>query len=617
LLATVLVAGMAGAFGAALPAAAGKTFASAPLLSLAYTDSGNTDTTYANPTSDVPLGAWLDPAGTLHTSRVYGTFDISAFSSKEIPSAYLYVRESKASDCQDRAIQVWTTADASSPTWADPPDERAQIGTIGGGAICPATVGIDLTSTVADAAAAHKSKISLELRVPAVDESAVNLGRWLSPYDGPSLTVVYNTPPQVPTELYNTYLPCGSRGDSHPYLGLQPLLQARFTDLDAGDRLAGQFEIWPLDHPDQTTLLSPNFTKSGWVSGAAVPAGLLADGARYAWHARLNDGTENSAWSRTCYFTTDGTRPATAPGVTSSNYPNNGTWTTGGTPAHFTFSPSGVADVIGYVYSWNDYPGVIGIYSIGAYGVPIWTDPFTYPGTVRAPCLGGSVGVDLSPPWYGPNRLYVKSIDRAFNVSPFAEYDVMVTDTTPTVTQVSPEASPGQPLTLKFTPNSSLSSVDSYIYRVNGGAKQTVPAGPDGSATVTVTPSQYAQFTVEVSSHSPNGWVSPERNWTIVISNSPHVSSDVYPPTDSGTGGGGVGVPGTFTFTPGMPDVATYFYSIDWGDAQSLTPGADGSASITWTPDTSGYHEIEVYSIDTSGNMTDYNFYAFIVNDSA
>jgi hypothetical protein len=66
-----------------------------------------------------------------------------------------------------------------------------------------------------------------------------------------------------------------------------------------------------------------------------------------------------------------------------------------------------------------------------------------------------------------------------------------------------------------------------------------------------------------------------------------------------------------------MPDVATYFYSIDWGDAQSLTPGADGSASITWTPDTSGYHEIEVYSIDTSGNMTDYNFYAFIVNDSA
>jgi hypothetical protein len=102
LLTTVLVAGGAGAFGAAQPAAAAGL--TAPVLSWAYTDSADRHATHANPTDDVPLGAWQDPAGATHLSRVYVTFDVSAFSAKHILVAHVFAEEVRASDCQDRAI---------------------------------------------------------------------------------------------------------------------------------------------------------------------------------------------------------------------------------------------------------------------------------------------------------------------------------------------------------------------------------------------------------------------------------------------------------------------------------------------------------------------------------
>jgi hypothetical protein len=357
--------------------------------------------------------------------------------------------------------------------------------------------------------------------------------------------------------MFNTNLPCGERGDTHPYLWPQPALQARFTDGDAGDSLNAEFRIWPVEHPDQSTVLTQNIFRSGYVSGVSVPAGLLTDGTRYAWQTRLSDGTDTSGWSHTCYFTTDGTRPATAPGVVSPNYPDNGEFLPGGTPAHFTFSASGVSDVIGYMYSWTGLGGVGG-YSIGPDGSPIGTDPLSRPGSVRAPRLGGSASVDLSPPRAGINQLFVESLDRAYNASPVATYQILVQDTAPAVTPTGPIGGPGQPITLKFTPNPNLTSVDSYTYQVNSNAAVTVPAGPDGSASVSVTPSAFGQFGVRVTSHSPNGWVSPEALWSVQISSAPRISSDVYPPLDdtgTGPGGGGVGVTGTFTLTAGHDDV--------------------------------------------------------------
>lgn len=75
----------------------------------------------------------------------------------------------------------------------------------------------------------------------------------------------------------------------------------------------------------------------------------------------------------------------------------------------------------------------------------------------------------------------------------------------------------------------------------------------------------------------------------------------------------GVGIPGTFVFAPGMPGVVSYVYSVDWGDIHTLAVGPDGRASFDYTPDTTGTHEIEVYSVTAGGSQSDY-FYDFDVD---
>jgi hypothetical protein len=611
-LGTAIVGTLLGALTAAQPALAGQTNISAPLVSWAYTDSAHPHTTYANPTTDVPVGHWADASGKRHTSRVYAVYDISGLAGKQILVAHLFGRESRAADCTDHAIEVWTTSVDTQPTWDDPPAERTLVATITDTSVCPANIAVDVASQVRQALAAKQSRLALEVRVPAADENKLDFARWLSAYQGLTLSVGYDTPPQTPTELYSDYLPCEDH-DSHQYLTAQPRLQANFIDADANDTLTGEFAIWPADHPDQRTTFAPYFTLSGRVSGAPVPA-PLTDGTRYAWQARLSDGTDTSAWSRTCYFTVDSTPPSSPPGVVSSNYPDNGQLLPGGTPAHFTFSAAGVSDIAGYLYAWDNPPGVSG-YTTGDHGQPIYTSPLDGPGGIRAAYLGGPASVDLSPPRAGINTLYVESMDRASNISSLRTYRILVGDTAPTITAQGGVPTVGQPITLTFTPNPALSSVDSYTYEVNFGPATTIPAGADGTATVTVTPTQFGQFGVSVRSHSPNGWVSPEQDWTIIVSNAPRVSSDVYPEVDpSGTGGGGVGIPGTFVFAPGMPGVTSYVYSVDWGDMQTLAAGTDGKASFSYTPDTAGMHEIEVYSVTADGSQSDYYFYDFTVN---
>lgn len=613
LLYTAIVGTLLGAATIAQPAFAGQTGLDAPLVSWAYTDSANPHTTYANPTSDVPVGHWADAAGKRHTSRVYATYDISGLAGKQILVAHLFGHETRAADCTDHAIDVWTTSVVAQPTWDRPPAERTLVGSITGGAICPADFGVDVVDQVRRALAAKQTKIALEIRVPAADENKLDFARWLSFYRRPSLSIGYDTPPRTPTELYSYYLPCKG-ADSHQYLTAQPRLEADFVDADSNDILAGEFAIWPVDHPDQRTAFPPYFTISGRVSSAPVPA-PLTDGTRYAWQARLSDGTDTSPWSRTCYFTVDSTAPSSPPGV-SSNYPTNGAPPPAGTLAHFTFSAAGVPDVAGYLYAWNNPPGVPG-FTTGDHGQPIYTSPLDQPGGVHAVHLGGPATVDLSPPRAGPNTLYVESIDRASNVSTPTAYQFFVPDTSPSITVGGGVPSVGQPTTLTFAPNPALGPVDSYTYQVNFGPATTVAAGRDGKATVTVTSTQLGQFGVTVRSHSPNGWVSSEADWTVIVSNAPRVSSDVYPeldPSGTGPGGGGVGIPGTFVLAPGTSGVVSYVYSVDWGDAATVAAGPDGRASFDYTPDTAGFHEIEVYSVTADGGQSDYYFYEFSVN---
>lgn len=622
-LAAVLVGSVVSVVAAAGPAAAASEYSSAQRTTQAYTDSRAPEQSFENQPGDLPLGAWVSTDGATHRSRIYATYDLSAFTGTHILSASLDFAESKVTQCQATGIEVWQTDPTDRPiTWEHAPHGETLLGTVaaGGSVLCPAAyLQLDLTSVIRDALAKHRSTFSVELRLSAADEGNVSLGRWLAGANGVSLGIRYNTPPQTPVEPFNDGRPCAA-SHPYPYLGdAHPRLEAIFNDADTGDSvLTGDFAVWPVDHPSARTEYSL-YVGNGYEDGMNVPT-TLADGATYAWQARSDDGTDKSTWSKPCYFHVDTTAPAAEPKVTSANYPENAV-TPGGQVPTFTLSANGVSDVVAYQYSWQQDMGVLGIYAVGDKGVPQWTDPLDRPDVVRADKLGGSATLTSMPALTGgPIRLWVRSIDRALNESNEYMYQFFAGPTYPTVTLSTQTPQYGVPLTLTFAPNPALAGigVDSYTYEIDQstqGTPHTVAAGADGTATVTVTLGGGAEW-IRVTSHSPNGWVSEPYQFYKYIDTSPTVTSDVYPDLnlDPAATGGGVGIPGTFAFTSKVTNVASFTYTIDWGQSVTIPADANGTAQTTYTPDTSGYHELDVYATAADGTVFDTYHYGFVVN---
>jgi hypothetical protein len=135
----------------------------------------------------------------------------------------------------------------------------------------------------------------------------------------------------------------------------------------------------------------------------------------YAWRARAHDGDDWSHnYSGWCEFGVDTVAPGTAPIVSSPLYKDDliSYYGSIGQTADFTFTASGVPDVAGYEYGWND-------------------PPTTY---VAAAALGGSLTRPLTPPppdAGNPTRggqltLYARSVDRAGNKSPIKRYTFLI-----------------------------------------------------------------------------------------------------------------------------------------------------------------------------------------------
>lgn len=288
-------------------------------------------------------------------------------------------------------------------------------------------------------------------------------------------------------------------------------------------------------------------------------------------------------------------------------------FTPAGVPGVFTFSGGGDGDVLGFEYSWGEL-GVPGC-SFGDLGQLVCPDPFSSPNTVRAKHPGGTATVTLSPSRSFLDTLVVRSIDRAGNRSPEFRYNVRVPDTSPTVSVVGNEPEWNRPVTLKFTPHPDVTTVTEYEYRLDFGGPQIVAAAADETATVTFLATNENGHQVQVRSHSINGWVSSEGQWSVTFFPWPGVRSDIYVSNNQPVGG--VGVPGTFTFSPpaGRTEVLQYRYQFS-GDPDFLivAAGADGRATITWTPQASGDVLLEVFAVRPDGTVSDYsNLYFFIV----
>ncbi|BCJ26010.1 hypothetical protein Asera_01180 [Actinocatenispora sera] len=602
LIGCLAVATIAGTGMSAAPATAGTYYRDLSQVSWSYTDSRAPAASHADPADPVPLGAWQDESGATHVSRVYASFDLSSLVGRHALGARLYAKESTATDCADRQIEVWRTADGPPhPTWQHPRHPLRQVGTIGATSRCPSPLAVDLTHAVTSALADGHTTLSLELREPADVEGQLAHGRQLDAGYGLKLDVSSNGTPSTPTELSNDSRPCAS-DTAYPYLPATDLrLAARFSDPDSSDRPTGEVEYWPVDHPDQRTVLTATSVSNGSIHGFTV-TGTLNDGATYAWHARTRDDLDESSWSTTCYFVADAAGPANPPAVSSDNYSTTGP-NTGGTPIDLTFDANGETDVAAFQYSWDTLS--IPVTPVGQN----WTDPFDGDQFVRADHLGGSATLQLVPPESGPVTLKVASYDRAYQRSTITTIRFVVGDTSPRVT-TDQDPQYETPLTVHLAPGPHVDSVSSYEYQVDYGESVTVPAQPDGTATITITLTDPTSNWVYVRSHSPNGWVSSWYRWWIRLDTAPTVTSDTYP---ENTTGGGPGVPGDFTFSSGVSTVVSFRYSFD-GAAGTVVDAADGgSATVSWTPTASGSHYVYVSPITSDGTQLSTTFYAFTV----
>ncbi|GHE39681.1 hypothetical protein [Streptomyces capitiformicae] len=456
--------------------------------------------------------------------------------------------------------------------------------------------------------------MSFGARSRAVLASLGTLGLALA--SAPSANAADGTP-TTPTQLFNGYRHCSTDADrpSYRWAGEGLVVEGipGTTDTTGNSLVGVRYQAWPVTDPTRITTVTRDRVTPGFEAPVTLPASALADGQTYAWQAQTVVGDAVSDWSAPCYVTIDNTRPANAPTITSPNYPPE-EWNQGGEPVTFTLNANGVDDVEGFEFSWQQDLPVIGT-PIGDHGIPQPVDPYSDTRYFkRADALGGSATLNLVPPrGSGPMTLWVRSLDRAYNGSAITSYTFRVSSTAPTVTPAVPSPEFGEPTEFTLRPEAGLQSkspVVSYSVETVGGQNDKtvdVAAAADGTAKVELTLDGIYNESLRVTSKSANGWVSDAASWHISYDTTPTVASDVYPENGSG---GGAGVPGTFTFTPKVKDVMSYTYSFDGDPEVTVAAGADGRASIDWTPPADGFHYVTVYATTGSGiRLAPYDYF--------
>lgn len=531
---------------------------------LAYTDSANPDSTQYWPSSAMPVGAWADRNGQ-HVSRSYLAFDIGGLNGPRLEKAVLTGQKYGGECWAERSLTVQATKEFADNTWARPP---ARVGTAvvesaPAGDDCHVGSTVDVTTMLARAIKRSEPNLSMELRIPKQHEADPAYAHRFHPDEFRLEITLVNSAPLMPTKrsVDSDGTPCSD--DQIVSRNFSGYIDMVDRDRNPADPLTAQFQYWSTAEPQVKR------PATGWNNQGEMPVERLKDG-RYGWNARVFDGRAYSPWSEPCYFTVDRTAPAVPPTAASPEYPENSPAPTGqfDRPATFLFTANGAADVVAFRYGTEDRS-----YS-----------------RVAADELGGAATVQVTFPASGAQKLYVRSIDRAGNESPVRVYAVNARSFrvgTETTTAPDPSGAFGMAVTFRFTtqPGNSIKTVS---VRVDDSAEQSAEFGPDGIATVTVTPVRTGQREYTFSARDAAG---TERaagtNPYLWVWDFPVVTSDgVYPA--NGTGGG-VGVPGSFTVKPNFPASAE---SIQWqgpgADPAVVPVNADGTATVTWTPASTG-----------------------------
>ena len=530
----------------------------------AYTDSLEPQQLFVDSQSDARVGAWRDAGNRIHKARSYFTFDLPDLGAGTLVGAQFLATEASANDCtKPRRTEVWHTETATAPTWSSAPRELAMLAQTYASTGCVAQSLIWDAGAAAQAAYAGSRRLTIAMRMPGEVQEDVRYGRAYR--NNPTLVLHYNLPPEVPRNLMVAYRYC--QGETPLITNRRPLLEASVRDPDPYERLTSQFAIWPTDAPAERT----EYTTDPRVSFSAqwlLPDGLLAHDREYTWTVRTSDGHATTDWAAPCRFRTDFVVPR-APLVHSETYPEGGTGGSPGVTGEFVIRPDGDTDIVGYH----------------------WTIEYetTY---VPADGPGGSATITFTPGSAGGYTLYFVAVDRAGQRSPIKTYEFAVVDPTPSVVCEPFEGYLGDPRECTFTSN--MAGVVSWSYSFNGETT-TIPAGPDGTARITLTPPQGVNL-LYVISRTADGNRSPTAVTEIGMLTDPRVDC---------VGGGELGDSMDCTFQPRwMRNVLSYAYQVNGGPQLTVPADAGGTGRATIVLDRLGINEVTVVATDDQGRTS-------------
>ncbi|MCX4674733.1 FG-GAP-like repeat-containing protein [Streptomyces sp. NBC_01433] len=340
-------------------------------------------------------------------SRSFFQVDTDNIKGADVKSSTFRIKNVWSWSCQDRPVEIWQTKPISKKTtWNKQPEKvgSSPLKTVdqskGWSKDCAAgNLEFDVTAKAREAAAGKWSSLTLGLYATNENDTF----GWKK-FDAKTavLETRYNNPPKTPSGLgTNPKTSCSAGG----LIGNTKVsLYATVDDPDAGN-LTAQFQVFKSGSSTPVVDQKIDALK-GRVATLPTTDALIPTGA-YTWKVRAEDSQgATSAWSPTCKFSVDRTRPGTPPVISSVVFPDgtDGWPTTTGkarTPGAFTFSV-GAADKVTEIGWYTD------------------SDPAVR--YISATTEGLSPSRDIAPPGYGPHFVYAFSVDGAGNRSDTGVY---------------------------------------------------------------------------------------------------------------------------------------------------------------------------------------------------
>nr|WP_158713604.1 FG-GAP-like repeat-containing protein [Streptomyces sp. NRRL S-325] len=359
---------------------------------------------YWDAKGDVRVGYEEETGGSDRISRSFFQLDTSDVTGAQIKSATFRIRNTWSWSCSSQPVELFQVGDISRKTnWNNQPGKIGSALDVvndskGWGPDCPAgNLEFNATSAVRTAAAGNDASVTLGLY--AGDEGETRGWKRFDPKTA-TLEIKYNKPPKTPSGLgTNPRSSCTAGGA----IGNTTVsLHAKIDDPDGGN-LTAQFQAFKTGTTAPVVDTTIPALK-GRVATVVLPSASTPTGA-YTWRVRAKDPDDlYSAWSATCKFSLDRTRPSKPPIITSQGdvYPSGDEgWPAQTGPARsqgtFVFASNGVQDVESY-YWWTD------------------SDP-----DVRQTKASVASAL-IVPPSYGPHLIYAYSVDAAGNRSDTATY---------------------------------------------------------------------------------------------------------------------------------------------------------------------------------------------------